>query len=137
MRIFHYISNKHLVSSFPVGTLDNIQSQPLTVDSLIKKEKLTGAQLEQEIQESDLLSLAEKFTDPSLYFDQLGLTPSKQADVNKLAMSDIQGAMSKALSLWRQMNPLEATFGKLIAIVLSRRRGDIALEICKYLNESR
>ena len=97
---------------------------------------MTSAQLQQEIQEPDLLPLAEEFDDPSLYFDQLGLTPSKQADVKKLAGSDIQGAMSKALSLWRQTNPLEATFEKLLAIVLSRRRGDIALEICKYLNET-
>ena len=96
---------------------------------------MNDTQMQQEIQDSDLLVLAEKFDNPSLYIDQLGLTRAEQADVKKLAGSDIQEAMYKALGIWRRMNPLEATFGKLITIVLGRRRGDIALEICKYLNE--
>ena len=94
---------------------------------------MNDTQLQREIQDTDLLALAEKFDNPSLYFEQLGLTRAEQADVKRLAGSDIQEAMCKALGIWRRMNPLEATFRKLLTIVLGQRRGDIALEICKYL----
>ena len=96
---------------------------------------MTCAQLHKEIEDSDLISLAQLFDNPSLCIDQFGLTRAEQADIKKLA-GDVQEAMCKCLGLWRQINPLEATFGKLITIVLSRRRGDIALEICKYISSS-
>ena len=42
-------------------------------------------------------------------------------------------AMHKVLVVWQRVNPMEATLEKLLNVVLSQRRGDIALNICKHL----
>ena len=96
---------------------------------------MTHAQLQKELEESDLIFLAKLFDDPSLYFDQFSLNRAEQANIKKSAdKGDIQEAMRNCLHLWRRMNPLEATFGKLLKIVLCHRRGDIVLEICEYIS---
>ena len=121
--------------SFSTDTLDYLQPQTLTIDSLLTNRKVNHHQLKLEIQECDILSLVRLFDDPWLYIEQLGLNPPEQADVKQLATGNTQEAMRKALSIWRKLNPLQATFRKLLRIVLGQRRGDIALEICKYLEE--
>ena len=117
--------------------MDNIQTHSLTVSFLLEAGKISQDQLQEEIIESDLPSLAKFFDNPGYYVVQFGLSRSEQADVKKLAVSNTEDAMHKALQFWQRVNPLEATFNKLLTIVLSGRRGDIALEICKYLTEDR
>ena len=71
------ISNSIIICTFiqylPVDALNNLQVHPLTTDSLLKRRKVTHAQLHKEIENSDLIPLTQLFDNPSLYIDQFEL----------------------------------------------------------------
>ena len=67
----------------------------------------------------------------------MNLTPGQQTDVKDLAYrQSTMVAIAEALKLWRQPNPFAATFKTLLEIILSLRRGDVAVRICKYVTEN-
>ena len=68
--------------------------------------------------------------------NNLHLNASQQTEVEELALRrDTQTAMTRALKLWRQPNPLNATFKALVEISLILKRGDVAMSICQYVSD--
>ena len=104
---------------------------------LMRRFRINDAQLDAEIREQDLYDLAGCFDYVETYLDKLRLNSAQQADINNLAVSrGIQIAMTQALKLWHQPNPLSATFKSLIEILLDLRRGDVAVRVCQYITDN-
>ena len=71
------------------------------------------------------------------YLDKLGLTAGQQTDVKDLDFRrGTQIAMNKALKIWRQPNPLAATFRALLNILLSLKKGQVAMQVSKYIADT-
>ena len=87
--------------------------------------------LDSEIEEDEVTYLAAHFDDVMLYLKVLKLSSSEQADVKKIAhLHGNQVAMAECLSLWRKHNPSIATLGKLLNILLTLRKEEVAMKIC-------
>ena len=107
----------------------------MTIEELKDRTKVTDSQLDSEIEEADLLSLAVYFNNIETVPILLGLNPAEQQDVKyAFFLNDMQTAMFLALRLWRKPNPGAATYRALVEIVL--RLGvngtAIAEEVCKF-----
>ena len=84
--------------------------------------------------EADLPELAACFDNTADYIEKLGLSSGQQADVNtQTYLNGTQAGMKVALKYWRSINALEATFKAILLILLSLLKGDIAVQVCKYL----
>ena len=108
----------------------------MTIEELKDRTNVTDSQLDTEIEETDLLSLAAYFNNIETVPLLLGLSPAEQQDVKyAFVLSDMQTAMFLALRLWRKPNPSAATYRALVEIVL--RMGvngtAIAEEVCRFL----
>ena len=91
-------------------------------------------QLDTKIEENDFQGLADCFDCVEDYLYELRLTAGQQTDIKDLAFRhNTKTAMAEALKLWRQPNPLSATFQALILILLDLRRGDVAVKVCRYI----
>ena len=89
-------------------------------------------QLDCEIEERDIVCLAEYFDNVELYVSVLGLTAAEQVDVRQMQVQGNQIAMIKCLSLWRRHNPSAATLRTLLEILLKLKKEEIASRVCKY-----
>ena len=68
------------------------------------------------------------------YVEKLGLSSGQQTDVKtQTYLNSTQAGMKVALKYWRNINALEATFKAILLILLSLLKGDIAVQVCKYL----
>ena len=108
----------------------------LTVADLKRRTGISDAQLDTHITNGDIIKLASLFDDVIPYLDKLQLTAGQQTDIMDLAIQ--QGkrtAMAEALRLWRQLDPFAATFRALLKILLTLRRGDVAVRVCQYITE--
>ena len=110
-------------------------SETVTIKELKAHTKVTDSQLDTEIEETDMISLAPNFNNIETLPVLLGLNPAEQQDVKyALFLNDMQTAMFLALRLWRKANPGAATYRNLVKILL--RMGDngitIATEVCKF-----
>ena len=69
--------------------------------------------------------------------EKLGLSPGQQTDVSevkaKTLLNRTQAGMKVALKYWRSNNPIKSTFRALLLILLSLLKGDVAIQVCKYL----
>ncbi len=94
-------------------------------------------QLDSIITEIDVPELAACFDNTDDYLEKLELSPGQQTDVNevkaKTTLNRTQAGMKLALKYWMNKYSLQATFRALLLIILSLYRGDIAIEVCKYL----
>ncbi len=80
--------------------------------------------------------MASCFDDVSIYSNKMGLAPAEQADVERLCHSEgTQAAMMKCLKIWKQHNPLQATYRDLLDIALELGKGDTANKICQQLTK--
>lgn len=97
---------------------------------------LSDHQLDQHIEEVDLFYLAKCFGPWTIYtgIPGLQLTRGDQhtitADPN---LVNNQMRMKEGLVIWRNSNPLSATFRNLILIVLKLEEEDVAIEISNYI----
>ena len=106
---------------------------PLTVEKLTEMYGMTSDQLDCEIEEEDMIILAGYFDNIEFYLDKLRLTAAEQADVKfKKVTEGSQIAMNYCLSLWKRHNPSTATLKKLLEILLSLRKEEIASKVCNY-----
>ena len=97
---------------------------------------MTDDQLDQSLEEADLPEVAACFDNTEYYVQILGLTPGEQTDVRtKTFVSGTHIGMMVALTYWRNRNPVEATFRALLLILLSLAKGDVAVQVCKYLSD--
>ena len=99
---------------------------------------MTNNQLDREITEYDLHSLAGCFDNYNNYLTKLGLTKAEQIDVRRVEFLERshQSAMREALRLWRKPDPNAATFRALLGIVLRLGKQQVAQDICKYINDN-
>ncbi len=107
----------------------------LTISALKGKTGVSDTQLDTEIIDHDLYTLADCFDNVETYLTRLKLTTGQQTDIkNLLALrGSTQIAMSEALKLWCTPNPLTATFRALLIILLGLKRGDVAVKVCQYI----
>ena len=107
----------------------------VTIEELKDRTKVTDSQLDSEIEEADLLSLAVYFNNIETVPILLGLNPAEQQDVKyAFFLHDMQTAMFLALRLWRKPNPGDATYRALVEIVLRLGVNGTAIseEVCKF-----
>ena len=105
----------------------------MTIEELKAHAKLSDSQLNCPIQEKDIVILSAHFDNVESYLAHLGLTPSQQTDIKDLAFrKGTQNAMTEALKLWREPNPLKATYRALVEVLVDLRKGTVAVEVCKY-----
>ena len=94
----------------------------------MRRTEISSIQLDKEIIEHDLDSLAECFDNVETYLYKLGLNEGQQTDIKDRAnQQNTKTAMIEALKLWRQPNPFAATFRALLEILLDLKRGDVAV----------
>ncbi len=101
--------------------------------------KLTDEQLNTVIKEPDLPELAACFDNTDDYLEKLELSPGQKTDVSevkaKTRLNRTQAGMKLALEYWQNKNQLQATFQALLLIILSLLKGDVAIQVCKYLSD--
>ena len=108
----------------------------LSIESLKENTKVTDEQLDTAVEEADLPELAACFDNTEDYVEKLQLSPGQQTDVRtQTFMNGTQTGMKVALKYWRNRNPVEATFRALLLILLSLLKGDVAVQVCKYLSD--
>ena len=106
----------------------------VTLQKLIKRYNLTDEQLNSEIEDSDTPKLALCFDDVKLYSNAMGLLPAEQADVIRLYHTEgTRAAMMKCFQVWKEHNPLQATYRALLDIVLGLGKEVTANQICQQL----
>ena len=108
----------------------------MSIEILEKKTEISDEQLDAEIEERDLSDVAAFFDNTEDYLEKLELSPGQQTDVRTQAfVNGTHTGMKLALRLWRNKNPLKATFRALLLILLSLSKGDVAVQVCKYLSQ--
>ncbi len=109
----------------------------LKIDNLKTEMKLTDEQLNTAIKEPDLPEIAAFFDNVhNGYLERLELLPGEQTDVRTRAYVDgTLAGMLLALKCWILTKGLEATFRALLLILLSLFKGDVAVQVCKYLSD--
>ena len=109
----------------------------LTIEDLQTDTGVSNLQLDKKINEDDFNGIADFFEDVETYLDNLGLDPGQKTDIKDLARDkDTKTAVVKALKLWRQPNPIAATFRALLWILIRLRKGDIAVKVCRYIKSN-
>ena len=93
---------------------------------------ITSSQLDCEIEDSDMIHLAQYFDNVEYYLSFLGLSPAEQTDVRREVLEGNQIAVNKCLLLWKKHNPSKATLRILLEILLSLKKGEIASNVCSY-----
>ncbi len=106
----------------------------MTIEELKERTKVTDSQLDTEIEETDMIVLADLFDIVDIYSEQLGLSPAEQIDVRIAQfVNGTKVAMDKALKLWRQHNPNAATYRALVEMLLRMVNIDVATKVCEFL----
>ncbi|XP_064400734.1 protein NLRC3-like isoform X2 [Halichondria panicea] len=106
----------------------------VTIEELKERTQVTDSQLDTEIEDTDLIILADHFDNIETYSTLFELTNSKKQDIIDEKMRyNTQAAMSLAMKLWKRRNPAAATYRALVEIVLSLRKVDVATTVCEFL----
>ena len=107
------------------------------MEDVCRKTGVTDQQLDQEIPNSDIILVAEKFQATPNLLDRLNLTPADLGDVTDVRIRyGNQAGVAHALRVWQRVNPSRATFRALVEIAIGLRRGDTATDICKFIVEN-
>ena len=108
----------------------------MSIEILKNETELSDEQLDAEIEERDLSDVAAFFDNTEDYVEKLDLSPGQQTDVRTQAfVNGTQTGIKIALRHWRNKNSLKATFRALLLILLSLLKGDVAVQVCKYLSQ--
>ncbi len=106
----------------------------LTIENLQQRNEISDSLLHLEIHENKLHSLAGCFDNVEDYLDELELTEGQQTDVKDIAhKKGTQIGMTKALKLWRRLNPIIATYENLLILLLKLKKGDVACKCCDLI----
>ncbi len=111
----------------------------LTISVLKREFEVTDSQLDTKVKEIEIPQLAACFDNTDDYLEKLELSPGQQTDVTeekaKTRLNRTQAGMKLALKYWLYKNQLQATFRALLLIILSLLKGDVAVQVCKYLSD--
>ena len=106
----------------------------LSIEMLKNETRVTDEQIDAQVEEADLPELSRYFDNTEDYVERLELSPGEQTDVRtKAFVNGTHTGIKLALRLWKNKNPLKATFRALLLILLSLLKGDVAVQVCKYL----
>ena len=106
----------------------------MSIGELKRTTGVTDQQLNEEIEAKDFYMLGRNFDTLTGLLEELDLDPADCANVRRrVDQEDIQSGVALALRLWQRMNPTNSTFKELVEISLRLRKGDVALQICKYI----
>ena len=112
----------------------HIGESDLSIDELKRSTGVTDQQLSENIEAKDFYMLGRNFDALTGLLGELDLNPADCANVRRrVDQEDIQSGVALALRLWQRTNPTNSTFKELVEISLRLRKGDIALQICKYI----
>ena len=105
----------------------------VTVEKLVEMYNLSNDQLNCEIKEEDIITLAGYFDNVEYYLSALGLITAEQTDIKfKKVTEGTQIAMNECLTLWKRHNPSAATLRALLEILLRLKKVEIASKVCQY-----
>ena len=105
----------------------------MILEKLTKMYHMNSGELDCEIEENDAIILAKYFDGVECYLYSFQLTPAEQADVRNLGFKKgTQIAINHCLCLWRRLNPSTATVRRLLEILLSLGKEDIASKVCDH-----
>ena len=108
----------------------------LTIDDLKRETELTDNQLDANVEKADLPELAAYFDNTDDYIEKLGLSSGQHTDVRTQAfVHGTRAGMKLALKYWMEKNPYEASYRALLLMLVSLEKGDIAVNVCKYLSK--
>ena len=103
------------------------------MEKLAEMYNLSNDQLNCEIEEEDIITLAGYFDNVEYYLSALGLITAEQTDIKfKKVTEGTQIAMNECLTLWKRHNPSAATLRALLQILLRLKKVEIASKVCKY-----
>ena len=95
---------------------------------------MTDELLDMTVESIELIDLAACFDNVDDYVDKLQLYPGQQTDVKSQAfVHGTQTGMKLALKYWKEKNPYESTYRALLLLLLSLKKGDVAVRVCNYL----
>ena len=99
---------------------------------------MTDEQLDTRIEvEIDLPDLSALFDHIDDYFEKFKLTFAEQDEVTRqVHLNGTQAGVKRAMKFWINKDPVKATFRALLQILLSLRKGVIAMHVCQYLYET-
>ena len=109
-------------------------SSSLTLESLLKENNLSEAQVNQHIGDQDLIELADQFDgiiEDYIEHEQFGLEPREQAHVK--SRKKVSEAAKIFLSRWKQKRAQQATFKALLEILIEINKETVAQCVCKYV----
>ena len=105
----------------------------MTLRQLSEMYAISIEQLDSEIEDSDMIMLAQYFSGVEYYLSVLELTPAEQDDVRlKKFLEGTQVALCHCLLVWKRRNPSRATLRTLLEILLSLKKEETASNVCKY-----
>ena len=126
----------HLLGILTCQNKQNCTFIGLSVEYFKKTMKVNDEQLDTEVEEADLPELAHCFDNTEDYVEKFQLTSGQQTDVrNQSFVNGSHAGMKVALKYWRNKNPIKATFRALLLILLTILKGDVAVQVCKYLSD--
>ena len=101
---------------------------------------MSDEQLDTPITAVELQDLAACFDNTYSYVGQFDLLEFQETDIkSRTDHQGTQAGMVYLLQCWRNKDPNEATFRKLLCILLSMKpiKGAVAIEVCKHLDKKR
>ena len=105
----------------------------MNLEKLSEMYAISSEQLEGEIEDSDIIVLADYFDNVEYYLSVLGLSPAEQTDIRlKKVLEGTQIAMCHCLLVWKRHNPSRATLRRLLEILLCLKKEETASHVCKY-----
>ncbi|XP_064401100.1 uncharacterized protein LOC135347138 isoform X2 [Halichondria panicea] len=116
---------------------DNVSSLREMLAELLRTKDVTWSLLSDGLKKPTvkLINLADSVTatTPNL-LDRLNLTPADLGDVTDVTRHyGNQAGVAYALRVWQRVNPSRATFRALVEIAIGLRRGDTAVDICRFI----
>ena len=107
----------------------------MSLDDLKATTGVTDTQLDREIEDQDLHSLASHFSRPEQFPIAFELDPADCDDFkNILYHQGTRIAMVQALTIWRSQKS-KTTFKELVKTAAILRRGDIAKRVCEFARD--
>lgn len=97
---------------------------------------MSDQQLDQEILEEDIHSLAQHIEMTPGLLGRLGLNRAEKCDATrKRDVEGTQAGVAHALRIWRRMDISRATYRPLVDIFIELKSGDTAADICRFIVE--
>ncbi len=108
----------------------------LRINTLMINAGLTDKDLDQAIVEKDLSKIADLFDSVDDLCEQFGLSKADMADVEtQRILKGTKESVKKALEIWRNRYPSEATFKNLLIILLDSEKGVVAKDVANYISK--